>query len=166
LGGILFGSEQAQRIHELYGAFCQRWNINSPLHSNEIRTEKGNFSWLGRVASSREKQRPGFPSLCSAVLRRPRGYCPIHFAYVHGAAYFKSGEYGGASPVQVYLPRSREDSRIPDEELGGLAATGARSALWLLARPEPAIQPAGNAAKAFSISPASLMSLSDTPPSV
>jgi hypothetical protein len=50
LGGILFGSEQVRRIQELHRTFCQRWNIISPLHSNEIRTEKGNFSWLGRVA--------------------------------------------------------------------------------------------------------------------
>jgi len=46
LGGILVESNHKEEIKNKYLEFCKKWNINTPLHSNEIRGRREGFAWL------------------------------------------------------------------------------------------------------------------------
>ena len=46
LGGVLVSEEDEVCARRLHGEFCDRWNIEVPLHSSEIRSKKENFLWL------------------------------------------------------------------------------------------------------------------------
>jgi hypothetical protein len=48
-GGILIKQEDEQKARELYSKLCARWEINSPLHSVEIRNKTKNFKWIGKL---------------------------------------------------------------------------------------------------------------------
>lgn len=52
LGGIIFAAAQIEALLRPYRAFCKKWGIEYPLHSNEIRMRTGNFRWLAKLAPS------------------------------------------------------------------------------------------------------------------
>ena len=48
LGGVLVNDEAIPEIKQTHQEFRQRWGIDYPLHSVEIRNRKQAFSWLAR----------------------------------------------------------------------------------------------------------------------
>ncbi len=52
LGGVLIAAKDADLVSETVRAFKALWKIDSsiPLHGNEIRTRKKNFSFLGKTS--------------------------------------------------------------------------------------------------------------------
>ena len=48
LGGVLINDEDEQVARSAYETFCNRWSIDYPLHSVEIRHSSSAFSWLKR----------------------------------------------------------------------------------------------------------------------
>lgn len=46
LGGVLIRSEHERVAREMRATFCDEWNIDYPLHSENIRFKSGNFKWL------------------------------------------------------------------------------------------------------------------------
>ena len=49
LGGVLIKEEEEEETRELHRQFCERWDISTPLHSAEIRSRAGGFSWVGTL---------------------------------------------------------------------------------------------------------------------
>lgn len=47
LGGILIEDNNRASLQASHTAFCDRWNIDYPLHSTAIRGKRNDFSWLG-----------------------------------------------------------------------------------------------------------------------
>lgn len=45
-GGILASDSEEKICRTAYKTFCDKWEINYPLHSVEIRNKAGNFNWL------------------------------------------------------------------------------------------------------------------------
>ncbi|MFC1720947.1 DUF3800 domain-containing protein [Patescibacteria group bacterium] len=54
LGGVLVAQKDKKNIKQKYEAFCDKWNIDYPLHSSEIRGMRNNFSWLEEGVKRRE----------------------------------------------------------------------------------------------------------------
>lgn len=48
LGGVLVKEENEGSVRAAYDAFCKKWSIAYPLHSEEIRHSSGKFAWLQR----------------------------------------------------------------------------------------------------------------------
>ncbi len=46
LGGILVKQEDIEEIYAQHRRFCERWSIDYPLHSQQIRGGRGKFGWL------------------------------------------------------------------------------------------------------------------------
>lgn len=46
LGGILIRDEDEAVARELHSAFVEKWQIEAPLHSSEIRSQNEGFIWL------------------------------------------------------------------------------------------------------------------------
>ncbi len=46
LGGFLIKEEDVSGVFAQHKAFCQKWNITYPLHSQPIRGSRGDFRWL------------------------------------------------------------------------------------------------------------------------
>lgn len=55
LGGIIVAKEEVETFLNMVGEFRRRWEIQYPLHSQAIRTEKKDFAWLGTQAERRER---------------------------------------------------------------------------------------------------------------
>lgn len=56
LGGILVNDKDEDEARALYKKFCKDWDITSPLHSSEIRSQNENFLWLrGLEKEDRER---------------------------------------------------------------------------------------------------------------
>jgi len=51
LGGVLIQEEDESLARDLHAHFCDRWAIDCPLHSSEIRHKSKNFTWLGELDS-------------------------------------------------------------------------------------------------------------------
>lgn len=45
-GGILINEEDEKQARVLHKGFCEKWSIEHPLHSSEIRSQNENFFWL------------------------------------------------------------------------------------------------------------------------
>lgn len=58
VGGILVDRSDESTVETLLSEFKMRWNINpdTPLHGNEIRSRKKNFSWLGECSKSEQER--------------------------------------------------------------------------------------------------------------
>lgn len=56
LGGYLINEEEEGVARTAHAAFCEGWGIKYPLHSYDIRSECGRFSWLAAL-EPREKNR-------------------------------------------------------------------------------------------------------------
>lgn len=54
LGGILINDDDERQARDLYGEFCEKWNLGSSLHSSEIRSQKDNFLWLRGLEKEKE----------------------------------------------------------------------------------------------------------------
>jgi len=52
LGGLLVHEEDEDAVRSRYQQFCGRWGISYALHSSEIRSRTGNFSWLQKLPTS------------------------------------------------------------------------------------------------------------------
>jgi Protein of unknown function (DUF3800) len=50
LSGVLIRDSDEEAARHLYDDFCNKWNINYPLHSVEIRGKNKNFSWIGELS--------------------------------------------------------------------------------------------------------------------
>ncbi len=50
LGGILVNEENEQHVRRMHEDFIQRWKIQSPLHSAEVRARSKAFSWVGQLS--------------------------------------------------------------------------------------------------------------------
>lgn len=55
LGGILVHQDDKPACHALHSALCEKWEIESPLHSEEIRNSKKNFRWLHKDQDRKRK---------------------------------------------------------------------------------------------------------------
>ena len=69
LGGILFNSEDTDQIISAYDQFRQKWNITYPLHSNSIRFETHEFTWLGKL--DLPKKREFYGDLNKMIMKQP-----------------------------------------------------------------------------------------------
>lgn len=49
LGGVLIKQEQEKIARDLYKKFCDKWEINYPLHSVDIRNPQKQFRWVGNL---------------------------------------------------------------------------------------------------------------------
>ena len=54
LGGVLIRDRDEESARTLHAAFMARWSITSPLHSSEIRSQKGSFAWLRGLSAPDE----------------------------------------------------------------------------------------------------------------
>ena len=48
LGGVIIREEDIIAIQSEYDKFCEKWRIDYPLHSVDIRGRRGNFNWLNK----------------------------------------------------------------------------------------------------------------------
>jgi hypothetical protein len=69
LGGILFETPDVHRIISAYDSFRAKWEITYPLHSNSIRFETNDFTWLGRLDG--EKKQEFYRDLDSMIEQQP-----------------------------------------------------------------------------------------------
>lgn len=69
LGGVLIRSEDEAKARDLHRSFCNEWQINYPLHSNEIRGRARNFSWLKH--KSEQERKTFFEAITKLVTRMP-----------------------------------------------------------------------------------------------
>jgi hypothetical protein len=54
LGGVLINEEDEASARKAHDDFCERWRLDYPLHSVEIRHSAGRFSWLRRETNEYE----------------------------------------------------------------------------------------------------------------
>ena len=81
LGGFLVKEEDVSSVFAGHEAFCERWNIRYPLHSQRIRGGRNDFSWLRKnpeKAYEFHSQLNDFllslPIICLACIIDRRGY--------------------------------------------------------------------------------------------
>ncbi|MFC1802308.1 DUF3800 domain-containing protein [Patescibacteria group bacterium] len=55
LGGVLIATKDREVIKEKYNSFCEKWNIDYPLHSSCVRCSRNNFAWLEESTKNKEK---------------------------------------------------------------------------------------------------------------
>jgi hypothetical protein len=55
LGGVLIRDSAEEIARQLYEKFCEKWSINYPLHSVEIRGKNEKFSWVGKLSDDQQK---------------------------------------------------------------------------------------------------------------
>lgn len=55
LGGVLIRDSDEETARRLYNNFCEKWSIDYPLHSVEIRGRSENFSWIGNLLDDQKK---------------------------------------------------------------------------------------------------------------
>ena len=55
LGGYLIREEDEEVFRRAHAGFCERWDLDVPLHSVEIRARKENFTFLERFSTSKRK---------------------------------------------------------------------------------------------------------------
>lgn len=48
LGGVLVKEDDEPEARRLHEVFCQKWGLNSPIHSVEVRSRTQGFLWLER----------------------------------------------------------------------------------------------------------------------
>jgi hypothetical protein len=51
LGGVLVAEEDEATVRAAHASFCGRWDITYPLHSYDIRTATGDFSWIADLTT-------------------------------------------------------------------------------------------------------------------
>ncbi len=80
LGGVLMETRDVNFLITTHKAFCDRWEIDYPLHSYSIRGQRGRFTWLrnfkfqAEFYSSLQKFLTNIPVLgIAAIIHRP-GY--------------------------------------------------------------------------------------------
>ncbi|SDW18447.1 Protein of unknown function [Litoreibacter albidus] len=56
LGGILFDEDKEKMIRQNHRVFCEKWSLEVPLHSSEIRARASNFAFI-RTLETREQSR-------------------------------------------------------------------------------------------------------------
>jgi uncharacterized protein DUF3800 len=54
LGGVLVDDDSEAVARKLYDDFCEKWDVESPLHSSEIRSKKDNFLWLRALPTKKQ----------------------------------------------------------------------------------------------------------------
>ena len=69
IGGILIKEEEEQIARGLHISFCQKWDINYPLHSCEIRGKHENFKWIGTLTQS--EQQDFYAELTQIIIQSP-----------------------------------------------------------------------------------------------
>jgi hypothetical protein len=52
LGGVLVKATDETKARDLHHTFCERWELDYPLHSSEIRSRNKRFDWLGRLGKA------------------------------------------------------------------------------------------------------------------
>jgi hypothetical protein len=67
LGGVLVRQSDEARCRRMHEDLCSKWEIASPLHSEEIRFRKKNFRWL----NASEKRGPFLADLEEMLLTMP-----------------------------------------------------------------------------------------------
>jgi len=67
LGGILVKAEEDDELYRAHRSFCEKWQIDYPLHSSSIRGHRGDFGWL------RDPEKAGYfmPELRKLLLSLP-----------------------------------------------------------------------------------------------
>jgi len=55
LGGVLISKTDQQSFYNNYSVFVQKWNLDSPLHSSEIRAKSDGFAFLGLLSELEQK---------------------------------------------------------------------------------------------------------------
>ncbi|MDX2236878.1 MAG: DUF3800 domain-containing protein [Hyphomonadaceae bacterium] len=56
MGGVLINDEDEQVARDAHRALCEKWRIEHPLHSVEIRMRRSRFSWLAEVTDARRAE--------------------------------------------------------------------------------------------------------------
>ena len=49
LGGVLIADDEEEKARALCSSFTERWKIDFPLHSSEIRAQSNHFRWLRSI---------------------------------------------------------------------------------------------------------------------
>lgn len=83
MGGVIVKRSDKTQISDELSAFKESWNIDRkiPLHASEIRSKKGNFTWLGEVG---EAERQRFHDELGQMIVR----CPV---IIHACVISRSG---------------------------------------------------------------------------
>ena len=68
-GGILIKEIDEEFARSQYQSFCDKWKIDYPLHSTEIRGKHKNFSWVGTL--SQQKQDDFYTGLGDMLISLP-----------------------------------------------------------------------------------------------
>jgi hypothetical protein len=78
LGGVLFEARNIPAILSAYKSLCEKWDINYPLHSNDIRIKRGKFAWVGTLDEGRKNE--FFHDIDQMIERQPlvTTACVIH----------------------------------------------------------------------------------------
>ncbi len=56
LGGIILPDAEREEFKKKHAALVEKWSINKPLHSSEIRNCSHNFKWLGKVEAAKRQE--------------------------------------------------------------------------------------------------------------
>ena len=118
LGGILVNEEDIQSVLDDHRWFCERWDIDYPLHSHAIRGGRGNFSWLknperaAEFLASLNDFLTGLPVLgIAAIVHRP-GYAERYSAQYEGRLW-----YMDKTAFSILVERSAKYARSRDRRL-------------------------------------------------
>jgi Protein of unknown function (DUF3800) len=69
LGGILIRESDEQQARQLHQNLCNKWSINYPLHSVEIRGSNGRFKWIKTL--TKDKKEKFLDELYSVMAQSP-----------------------------------------------------------------------------------------------
>lgn len=53
IGGVLVWDEDKDDLKQKQQVFCEKWGVNKPLHSVDIRHKKGQFYWLAKAPGTK-----------------------------------------------------------------------------------------------------------------
>ncbi|MEG3617020.1 DUF3800 domain-containing protein [Magnetovibrio sp. PR-2] len=117
LGGVLIASEDIHSTTRQHEEFCERFNIDYPLHSHSIRTQKNAFRWLKHDSkransfhSALESYLCNLPIKCHAcVVHRP-GY-NARYEHLYGQARWELSKSAYTIVVERALKYARHHGR-------------------------------------------------------
>lgn len=120
LGGVLIRKEDEQQARDVREEFCAAWNINYPLHSENIRFKTGDFNWLKELEGA--EQNRFYRSLGAMLTSLPvRGLaCTIDRPGYNHRYYDKYGRERWSlckTAFSVIVERAVKWARIEDRKL-------------------------------------------------
>lgn len=56
IGGVLINERDVSAVEKRHDEFCAKWNIQTPLHSHEIRHRTKTFRWLRQLSNEKSNE--------------------------------------------------------------------------------------------------------------